>query len=95
MPTWGMGPFTDREDTHFSSLNASSQGNYPAEAGKFALSPSSALFSGSQIISTQAFPKLILHLSAEAVDRKILVRQENTGKLHPIGKEEWGFFVLF
>jgi hypothetical protein len=44
------------------------------------------------MISTQPFPKLILHLSAEVVDRKISVRQENIGWLHPIGGEEFFFF---
>lgn len=40
-----------------------------------------------KLVSTQNCPKLILHLSAAAVERKISVRQENIWKLHPIGGE--------
>lgn len=45
---------------------------------------------------TPASPKWILHLSAELVNRKISVRQENIRKLRPIGGEEvfLSFFSL-
>ena len=55
--------------------------------------PAQPLLSGSQTVSAQNFPKLILHLSAEAVHRKISVRQENIWKLRPIGGEDFFFLI--
>lgn len=57
------------------------------------LVPQLSRLTGSQMVSTQTFPKVILHLSAEAVDRKISVRQENIWKLRPIGGEDFFFFL--
>lgn len=54
--------------------------------------PAQLVLQEAQLAQTLTFRKWTMHLSAEAGDRKISIRQENTGKLHPIGGEETFFF---